>query len=143
MSQSLGQCGSLIERVEKRLKRVCPEILDFSRSQLVKLPIKMSDGVKIIYCQVKGCWKKNVTRSKFKSNFSPRTVCPRRLYFSQFSVLMSTTNYEKDSTLGQLVLGENSILNFERVTFFFNTLYFEDIGFKLMMCKMELSKILL
>ena len=31
-------------------------------------------------------------------------VCPRRLSFSQFVILMSTTNGEKDSLLGQTVL---------------------------------------
>ena len=34
-------------------------------------------------------------------------------------VLMSTTNCEKDSLLGQPVLGKNPLLNFERVTFLF------------------------
>ena len=31
-------------------------------------------------------------------------VCPRRLSFSQFVILMSTTNGEKDSLLGQTIL---------------------------------------
>ena len=29
----------------------------------------------------KGCWKKNVIRSKLKSGFFTRTICPRRLSF--------------------------------------------------------------
>ena len=33
-----------------------------------------------------------------------RTVCPRRLSFSQFVVLMSMINCEKDNLLGQTVL---------------------------------------
>ena len=68
---------------------------------------------------IKGCWKKNVTHSKFKNVLFPRTICPRRLSFSLFVVLMRTTSCEKDSLLGQLVLGKKQLSNFERVTFFF------------------------
>ena len=57
-------------------------------------------------------------RSKFKNGLFPRTICPRRLSFSQFVVLMRTTSCEKDSLLGQLVLGKKQLTNFERVTFF-------------------------
>ena len=52
---------------------------------------------------LKGCPKK----SSFLKNCDGsggRTVCPRRLSFSQFVVLMSMTNCEKDSLLGQTVL---------------------------------------
>ena len=59
----------------------------------------------------------NFTRWKFKSDFSPRTDFPKRLSFSQFSVLMST-NCEKDSLLlGQSVLGKRPLLNFKWVKF--------------------------
>ena len=37
--------------------------------------------------------------------YFPRTNCPRRVSFSQFVILMSTTNSEKDSLLRQLSLG--------------------------------------
>ena len=78
--------------------------------------------VRMTACTTKGCRNKNVTHSKFKNGFFPRTICPRRLSFSQFVVLMRTTNSEKDSLLGQLVLGKKQLSNFEQVTFFFNTL---------------------
>ena len=52
---------------------------------------------------VKGGAKKT-SFSKNCDGSRGRTVCPRRLSFSQFVVLMSMTNCEKDSLLGQTVL---------------------------------------
>ena len=54
--------------------------------------------------RIKGVEKK-CDSLKISKCHLPRTNCPRRLSFSQFVVLMSTTNCEKDSLLGQLVLG--------------------------------------
>ena len=51
---------------------------------------------------IKGVQKKIVPFSKFESGLLTRTVCPRRLSFSQFNVLMSTPNclpgYEKTAS---------------------------------------------
>ena len=47
-----------------------------------------------------------------------RTVCPRGLSFSQFVVLMSTINAEKDSPLGQTVLPLKPFPFFENPRFF-------------------------
>ena len=60
----------------------------------------------------KGCTKKSVPFSKFESGLLTRTVCPRRLSFSQFRVLMSTLNCEKDNLLGQKVLVKRPLSNF-------------------------------
>ena len=68
-------------------------------------------------------FKKKCPRSKFENSLLTRTVCPRRLSFSQFGVLMSTLNCEKDSLLGQMVLVKRPPLNFERGHIFLNTLY--------------------
>ena len=51
-----------------------------------------------------------------------RTVCPRRLSFSQFVVLMSMTNCEKDSLLGQTVLLPEPSKFFKKEGFFGNPL---------------------
>ena len=68
-------------------------------------------------------FKKKFPRSKFENGLLTRPVCPRRLSFSQFGVLMSTFNCEKDSHLGQTVLVKRPFSNFDRGNFFFNTLY--------------------
>ena len=52
-----------------------------------------------------------------------RTVCPRGLSFSEFIVLMSTINSEKDSPLGQTVLPPGPFPFFENPRFFPPTLY--------------------
>ena len=52
---------------------------------------------------IKG-WPKNPSPPKIWPNSGGRMVCPRRLSFSPFVVLMSMTNCEKDSLLGQTVL---------------------------------------
>ena len=44
-------------------------------------------------------------------------VCPRRLFFSQFVVLMCTANCEKDSLLGQTILALEPFLFFENPCF--------------------------
>ena len=41
--------------------------------------------------EYKGCTKKIVPFSKFESGLLTRTVCPRRLSFSQFNVLVANT----------------------------------------------------
>ena len=64
-------------------------------------------------------YKKSVPFSKFESGLLTRTVCPRRFSFSQFNVLMSTPNCEKDNLLGQTVLVKRPISNFEKGTLFF------------------------
>ena len=46
-------------------------------------------------------------------------VCPRRLSFSLFVILMSTTNGEKDSHLGQTVLPPELWQFFQKGGFFF------------------------
>ena len=51
---------------------------------------------------IKGETKKN-SPAKISRNSGGRTVCPRRLSFSPFVVIMSTTNGEKDSLLDQTV----------------------------------------
>ena len=61
---------------------------------------------------VKGDQKK-MSPPKFESDLLTRTVCPRRLSFSQFRVLMSTLNCEKDNLLGQTVLVKRPLANFE------------------------------
>ena len=48
-----------------------------------------------------------------------RTVCPRRLSFSQFVVLMNTTNCEKDSLLGQMVFPTEPLTIFQIPRFFY------------------------
>ena len=45
-------------------------------------------------------------------------ACPRRLYFSPFVILMSTTNNEKDSLLGQTVLPPEPSQFFKKEIFF-------------------------
>ena len=50
-------------------------------------------------------------------------VCPRRLFFSQFVVLMCTANCEKDSLLGQTILALEPFLFFENPCFLLVTLY--------------------
>ena len=72
--------------------------------------------------ELKGVQKK-CPRSKFKGGLLTRTVCPRRLSFSQFRVLMSTLNCEKDNLLGQMVLVKRPLSNFERGHFYLYTLY--------------------
>ena len=72
----------------------------------------------------KGCTKKSVPFSKFESGLLTRTVCPRRLSFSQFGVLMSTLNCEKENLLGQTVLVKRPLLNFEKGTFFVHPLFY-------------------
>ena len=58
-----------------------------------------------LYCIVyKGWVEKNPPFWKNCHGSGGRTVCPRRLSFSPFVVLMSKTNGEKDSLLGQTVL---------------------------------------
>ena len=47
-----------------------------------------------------------------------RTICPRGLSFSQFVILMSTINAEKDSPLGQTVLPPEPFPFFENPQFF-------------------------
>ena len=47
-----------------------------------------------------------------------RTVCSKRLSFSQFVVLISTTNCEKDSLLGQTILPPEPITFFGKRGFF-------------------------
>ena len=47
-----------------------------------------------------------------------RTVCPRRLSFSQFVVLMSMINCEKDNLLGQTVLPPEPSQFFKNEVFF-------------------------
>ena len=69
----------------------------------------------------KGCTKKSVPFSKFEIGLLTRTVCPRRLSFSQFGVLMSTLNCEKENLLGQTVLVKRPLSNFEKGTLFFCT----------------------
>ena len=57
--------------------------------------------------EIKGDWvsqKKNPIFLKKIIGSGGRTVCSRRLSFCQFVVLMSMTNCEKDSLLGQTVL---------------------------------------
>ena len=51
-----------------------------------------------------------------------RTVWPRRLSFSQFIILMSTTNCEKDSLLGQTVLPPEPSQFFKKEGFLDNPL---------------------
>ena len=48
----------------------------------------------------------NYIKGEEKNGFGStrRTLCPERLSFSQFVVLMSTTNCERDSLSGQRVL---------------------------------------
>ena len=62
--------------------------------------------------------KKNVGWSKFENGLLTRTVCPRRMSFSQLNVLMSTPNCEKDSLFGQTVLVKRPFSNFDRGHFF-------------------------
>ena len=50
-------------------------------------------------------------------------VCPRRLSFSQFVVLMCTTNCENDILLGQTIPTPEPFLFFENPCFFLVTLY--------------------
>ena len=64
---------------------------------------------------IKGVQKK-CPRSKFENGLLTRTVCPRRLSFSQFGVLMSTLNCEKDSLLGQSVLVKRPLLSLDMKT---------------------------
>ena len=52
-----------------------------------------------------------------------RMVCPRRLSFSQFVVLMSMTNCEKDSLLGQTVLPPEPSQFFKKEGIFDNPLF--------------------
>ena len=58
--------------------------------------------------------QKNVPFSKFESRLLARTVCPKRLSFSQFGVLMSRLNCEKENFLGQTVLVRSPLSNFEK-----------------------------
>ena len=64
-------------------------------------------------------YKKSVPFSKFESGLLPRTVCPRRLSFSQFGILLSTLNCEKENLLGQTVLVKRPLSNLEKGTLFF------------------------
>ena len=78
---------------------------------------------------IKGVQKKIVPFSKFESGLFTRTVCPRRLSFSQFGVLMSTLNCEKENLLGQTVLVKRPLSNFEKGTLFFvHPLFFSWLG---------------
>ena len=52
-----------------------------------------------------------------------RTLCPKRPSFSQFVVLMRTTNCEKDTLSGQRVLPPEPKPFFGRTGFFSLTLY--------------------
>ena len=67
--------------------------------------------------------KKRCPRSKFENCLLTRTVCPRRLSFSQFVVLMSTLNGQRDNLLGQMVLAKRQFSNFDRGHLFLITLY--------------------
>ena len=55
-------------------------------------------------------------------------VCPRRLFFSQFVVLMCTANCEKDSLLGQTILALEPFLFFENPCFLLVTLYLTQMA---------------
>ena len=68
---------------------------------------------------IKGCTNKSVPFSKFEIGLLTRTVCPIRLSFSQFGVLMSTLNCEKENLLEQTVLVKRPLSNFEKGTLFF------------------------
>ena len=57
--------------------------------------------------------------AQFKGGLLTRTVCPRRLSFSQFGILMSTLNCEKENLLGQTVLVKRPLSNLEKGTLFF------------------------
>ena len=64
--------------------------------------------------------------SKNGNGSGGRTVCLRGLSFSEFIVLMSTINCEKDNPLGQTVLPPEPFLFFENPRFFVTTLYLLD-----------------
>ena len=76
-------------------------------------------GVYEKFQYIKGVQKK-CPRSKFENCLLTRSVCPRRLSFSQLNVLMSTPNCEKDSLLGQTVLVKRPFSNFDRGHFFWS-----------------------
>ena len=65
-------------------------------------------------------WGEKRGFSKNGNGSGGRTVCPRGLSFSEFIVLMSTINCEKDNPLGQTVLPPEPFLFFR---YFFPTLY--------------------
>ena len=71
---------------------------------------------------IKGETKKN-SPAKISRNSGGRTVCPRRLSFSPFVVLMSTTNGEKDNLLGQTILRQELGEILDGLVFFRTTLY--------------------
>ena len=81
--------------------------------------INVPPPIKVPIYVYKGCTKKIVPFSKFESGLLTRTVCTRRLSFSQFGVLMSTLNCEKENLLGQTVLVKRPLSNFEKGTIFF------------------------
>ena len=70
--------------------------------------------------------KKNRGFSENGNGSGGRTICPRGLSFSQFVILMSTINAEKDSPLGQTVLPPEPFPFFENPRYFFLTLYHDD-----------------
>ena len=65
-------------------------------------------------------WGEKRGFSKNGNGSGGRTVCPRGVSFSEFIVLMSTINCEKDNPLGQTVLPPEPFLFFR---YFFPTLY--------------------
>ena len=73
------------------------------------------------YWRTKGLSKKN-SFLKNCDGSGGRTVWPRRLSFSQFIILMSTTNCEKDSLLGQTVLPPEPSQFFKKEFFLDNPL---------------------
>ena len=63
-------------------------------------------------------WVKKFSPPKIWHNSGGRTVCPRRLSFSPFIILMSTTNREKDSLLGQTAIPPEPSPFFKKEVFF-------------------------
>ena len=74
--------------------------------KIINVTVPSRDGTDFVLQKliINNTDQKKCPRSKFENGLLTRTVCPRRLSFSQLNVLMSTPNCEKDSLLGQTVL---------------------------------------
>ena len=77
---------------------------------------------------------KKISFSKNCDGSGGRTVWPKRLSFSQFVILISTTNCEKDSLLEQTVLPPEPIFFLEKEVFLAHPLSFRDTGSVDSMC---------
>ena len=97
--------------------------------KITKLQVQMGkDGtnddvsVKVTIQQHKGYGKKPGIR-QIVNGSGGGMVCPRKLSFSQFVVLVTTSNWEKNSILGQMVLPPEPLIFFFEFQGFFHTLY--------------------